>query len=1122
MVMLPACRGDVIQPHPKESQRQCPVSLGAAGGRAFRRASAKSRPCLCRLREDRLCPLAAEDDAMAAVKWPEPRRQAGALWGSPAVAWSDHTEEPGRRGSSGGHESCTPPHRTWTERAPQVPRPPRQPRESNPRLEQLRDKIRAQAQRQASCASLGTSTPSSASYLYKAPASAPRRKARKPSNPPPAPAYPGILSGTESGVEEKATPGQGREASRVSLNQISAAQEKTKRMKSSSCKTEKAPKPPAPRRAAKDTDHRKKVGATESSPVHPQTPSPASVHSDLQMPSDNVPTLASRDPPVNIQAAMAVLRDLRQQIQAGLELARTRHTSRGLELHGLAGRRRPGPWKPPDVRGAFWKSPGAPTDRLPTSERAGSLPAAQRWSPVAGWESYPHRTWVAPGRDTSFQRCVSPTEGPNSFPQRPWSASARQASCPPKTWAFQGRDPSLQRPGSPPKRWVPFLQRSWSASAGQAWGPQRAWTACEDAAESAPRPWSPLERPSQPTWRPWSTSFTQGPSPLYQGRGPLQTPSGAKLAWPRPSQGALRNAPEKENEVRPPRPCPKPRGALGPLHGSESLREFMRQKTAAWRRQALEEKASAMRSLELRNQRLQGAHRKQREAVLGRAIPVVSQTTPGIVTFVPHAAQSRDLEAAAGPGAPVLQWSKVTSGMVLGDQEAPGSFCLCLNRALNPTKTLEVGGPQDGWEGAPLLMPASSSLGPLKFQDLSTHCRSPGLCIYLDPEESERLGMPGPLHFRYKQARLQALETMANILKQRIDVLTDKLRRSEAMDALVGPGPGLLPSSSSTPACPGALVPNVGQGVPGDWAELQARPLLCTPGFLDTETVRWSPGWERLQSASPRTRHVSEPIGFTDNGRSELDGRLARNVASFQALSPFAGSSLGVPATPDPHGGSLRLEETHSARGAGLVAPWTLRSCGKGRPLLVDRTTRLDGGAHVNGGNGPLSDVQQKSLSFLESLKPDWREQGQALALLRRQAELEVWETQKALGELLSRPRLEQLREEHSTQARPGAALELERPQVRVDLEARTSQSAAAARPSALSPGSSQPLPGQDAATPSLGPQDGKKSWADASAHAGEWSQNRPSSHPDSTASAPRGPRGGGWVRCPTEGPGRG
>lgn len=30
------------------------------------------------------------------------------------------------------------------------------------------------------------------------------------------------------------------------------------------------------------------------------------------------------------------------------------------------------------------------------------------------------------------------------------------------------------------------------------------------------------------------------------------------------------------------------------------------------------------------------------------------------------------LEAPGGLGPPVLQWSKVTSGMVLGDQEAPG------------------------------------------------------------------------------------------------------------------------------------------------------------------------------------------------------------------------------------------------------------------------------------------------------------------------------------------------------------------------------------------------------------------------------------------------------------------
>lgn len=71
----------------------------------------------------------------------------------------------------------------------------------------------------------------------------------------------------------------------------------------------------------------------------------------------------------------------------------------------------------------------------------------------------------------------------------------------------------------------------------------------------------------------------------------------------------------------------------------------MRQKALARRQQALEEKASAVRALERRNHRLRDVYRKQREAALGKAGPckagpVVSQTNPSIVTFVPHSAQS--------------------------------------------------------------------------------------------------------------------------------------------------------------------------------------------------------------------------------------------------------------------------------------------------------------------------------------------------------------------------------------------------------------------------------------------------------------------------------------------------
>lgn len=181
-----------------------------------------------------------------------------------------------------------------------------------------------------------------------------------------------------------------------------------------------------------------------------------------------------------------------------------------------------------------------------------------------------------------------------------------------------------------------------------------------------------------------------------------------------------------------------------------------------------------------------------------------------------------------------------------------------------------MGGPRDGWDGAPMLMSTRSSPGPLKLQDLSTRSPRPGVCIYLDPEESERLGTLGPLHFRYKQARLQALETMANVLKQRIDILTAKLHRSEAPDALADPGSDLSPSHHSAvpaapmpaaPVCSGALVPNGSRGAPWDWADVPARPLVSPTCLLDGKTLPWSPDWERRHSVSLRGHHDSKPRG---------------------------------------------------------------------------------------------------------------------------------------------------------------------------------------------------------------------------------------------------------------------
>lgn len=170
-------------------------------------------------RDEVFDPHAAKDKLLATtLRWPVLSQQLSPPQTVPYVAWSDNIKEPspymkacslpmwspcldtrdadssvssGRMsGSSGGHESCTLFHGPWKERSPLVLGSQRQPRKSNARLEQLRDKIRAQAQCQASCASLGTSALSSASCLYKN-STMLRQKTPKVTNALPVPTFPG-------------------------------------------------------------------------------------------------------------------------------------------------------------------------------------------------------------------------------------------------------------------------------------------------------------------------------------------------------------------------------------------------------------------------------------------------------------------------------------------------------------------------------------------------------------------------------------------------------------------------------------------------------------------------------------------------------------------------------------------------------------------------------------------------------------------------------------------------------------------------------------------------------------------------------------------------------------------
>lgn len=385
----------------------------------------------------------------------------------------------------------------------------------------------------------------------------------------------------------------------------------------------------------------KEAGTVGDTSVHTWFSKLPCARGDRQV-SEHTPNLAFHDQSGTIQGAIEILQDLRQQIQTGLELARRPRVARKLSSskpkpQNLAGKSQQGLQSPWDIQGSPKSAWTATEGKCSSLGRAGNLHSQQHWKKAAAErESCPQRAWAAQGQHTSFQRPGSTPEKPGSFSQRPWSAVAWQTS-PQRAWENLGQDPSFQRSGNPPKKSGPFSQRPWSALAGQACS-QRTYTAGTDWEVPGYSSRSSVARVHPVLQQPWSSASVQSPYSKEKSAGP--PPSKVKPAWPEPAQDFPQSKPAKEQDTLETPPCPRPRQSLGQPRNSESLHDFMRRKTQARRQQAMEQKTLAAHTLELRNQRLQELYRKQREAILGKAVPVVSQRSPGIVTFVPSSVQS--------------------------------------------------------------------------------------------------------------------------------------------------------------------------------------------------------------------------------------------------------------------------------------------------------------------------------------------------------------------------------------------------------------------------------------------------------------------------------------------------
>lgn len=228
-----------------------------------------------------------------------------------------------------------------------------------------------------------------------------------------------------------------------------------------------------------------------------------------------------------------------------------------------------------------------------------------------------------------------------------------------------------------------------------------------------------------------------------------------------------------------------------------------------------------------------------------------------------------------------MRFNTVLLGMSVQPLFSLCSFCLCLNKPWNHAETQDTG----------CLLSTDSSPDPIKLQDLPG-----GLCIHLDPQDTEHLGPSGLPHFQYKQARLQALETMANVLKQRIDILTTKLHKPTSPDTagdLASDMPPLGPSTAPTtptlmpPSHLRSLVSDGSRGTPQDWVDTQGKPLLLpSTYFQDREVLPWSPSW-KPQSSNLGTHIESQPQGRTGQWASCIlaDPWAGSNGALFLFLS---------------------------------------------------------------------------------------------------------------------------------------------------------------------------------------------------------------------------------------------
>ncbi|XP_056668675.1 coiled-coil domain-containing protein 187 isoform X3 [Monodelphis domestica] len=252
----------------------------------------------------------------------------------------------------------------------------------------------------------------------------------------------------------------------------------------------------------------------------------------------------------------------------------------------------------------------------------------------------------------------------------------------------------------------------------------------------------------------------------------LQSASEGKNLPSKTGDSGARKSSEKENAS--PGTHRRTNGNAPRQYSFAEIQEFMTQKANERKRRCLEAKASAKKASELRDKNLLEVYRKQREVLSKKNNARVSQMPSKSSSAVPHLSKAQAAKESQKEAA--LEHEKQLTVTVAGNKELQDKT----SRRTNIPFTTEI---SESAINSPLLISISISPGPMKQQDVISGPLPPTVDLQLSPVENlEKIQVSegpskksSPSSSQHKEDRIRILEATAQMLKERIECMTEKL-----------------------------------------------------------------------------------------------------------------------------------------------------------------------------------------------------------------------------------------------------------------------------------------------------------------------------------------------------------